>query len=106
MNFYTVVLNTKQNQVINGLWLGNKVLAVRCGNANISSNSDGTFQLNHNAGLNNYVIFARFGLATQDFITFGSVYDPNAAYGVVHSSNGTPKSIESAVFWLAIGYLN
>ena len=107
VNFYTHVLNTKQNKVTNGIWSGNKVLAVRYGNVLISSNSDGSFQLNHNTGLTDYMVFARFGASnTQDFITFGGIINNNAAYGIVHSSDGSPKQVTSiAILWMVIGYL-
>ena len=106
MDLYTV-LNTKQNQVTNGIWSGNKVLAIRYGNTPISSNIDGSFQLNHNAGLTDYMIFARFGSSSsQDFITFGGIISNNAAYGIVHSSDGSPKQVTStAILWMVIGYL-
>lgn len=77
---------------------------LRIGNTHISSNADGTFQLAHNADMTNYIMLARFGGNTANYITFGGTIDANNAYGVVRDANGKGFAFSGGIFWISIGF--
>lgn len=96
------MLNTKTNSLDTAI---SKMVKTKYGNSVITSNADGTFQLNHKAGMQRSIVLARFGSTNPNFITFGGDVDSNTAYGVVHSSDGTPLAIKNtAIFWVVIGF--
>lgn len=97
--------NTNQKKLLQNLLHDNSGLVARYGNTRITSNADGTFQLNHGAGISSGIVLARFGSASSNYITFGGNIDANAAYGVVHSSDGVPLAVNNiAILWVVIGF--